>query len=213
MNINQILRKGFENTGDVRFATTWEVPNTSHYLPLHVNTGEAIVYWGDGTSNTYTSADIVSYDSVNHNYASSGMKKIMIEGDDVTWDFNATGTKDRLLTIHFGYQLKFRRFSCRSCNNLELISGKIQPSAYAKSMYLDMADGFSWCPTLKFIPNDFFDDCPNHVILYKAFMQCVGLSGNAPPLWNYYPSGDGCFKDCFSLDNYEDIPNDWKQLP
>ncbi|MFA9381568.1 MAG: hypothetical protein ACERKO_10970, partial [Acetanaerobacterium sp.] len=45
-----------------------------------------------------------------------------------------------------------------------------------------------------------------------AFKGCVNLTGEAPPLWNLYPSLDGteCFHGCTGLDNYDDIPAEWK---
>lgn len=43
-----------------------------------------------------------------------------------------------------------------------------------------------------------------------AFSECERLTGEAPELWNYGRSGVGCFLGCTLLDNYNDIPEEWK---
>ena len=79
----------------------------------------------------------------------------------------------------------------------------------------------SGCTSLESIPEGLFDNCPNVTSFVGTFSQCTKLSGKAPELWkrgnnsqeNEYegnPYGNGCFKDCNNLNNYNEIPDFWK---
>ena len=84
---------------------------------------------------------------------------------------------------------------------------------------------FMGCKKLTSIPEMLFDNCTNvksfgastldetsFNVNMGTFAYCTSLTGKAPELWNrsnvtsyYY-----CFRDCTGLDNYSEIPDDWK---
>ena len=47
---------------------------------------------------------------------------------------------------------------------------------------------------------------------YETFRGCSNLRGTSPALWISHSSanGGGCFADCNKLDNYSEIPDQWK---
>ena len=47
---------------------------------------------------------------------------------------------------------------------------------------------------------------------YETFKGCSKLTGTAPTLWMQFSnaSGGACFNGCTKLDNYADIPDQWK---
>lgn len=62
------------------------------------------------------------------------------------------------------------------------------------------------------IPANLFNSCTKNNSFGGTFAYCTSLTGKAPELWNrsnvtsyYY-----CFRDCTGLENYDDIPDDWK---
>ena len=83
---------------------------------------------------------------------------------------------------------------------------------------------FSECNNLTTIGEGIFDGCSNVTNFEGTFRNCSNLVGKAPELWlrvedgteeNGYigiPDGNECFGGCTKLDNYEDIPDYWKQL-
>lgn len=80
---------------------------------------------------------------------------------------------------------------------------------------------FGGCSKLTSIPEGLFDKCTKvtnfgytrssgHVV--GVFKHCSNLTGTAPELWNRgnVTSYSEAFKNCTKLDNYNDIPDDWK---
>ena len=70
---------------------------------------------------------------------------------------------------------------------------------------------------------DLFDNCPNVEVWglentdsryagRGTFYNCISLTGKAPELWNRDNVKDNffCFYNCTNLENYDDIPDDWK---
>lgn len=65
-------------------------------------------------------------------------------------------------------------------------------------------------------------ELPNEMFNYNAIQElnadmtfCFGSArtshtGAAYPLWEYTSNGNACYSQCFDLDNYNDIPDDWK---
>ena len=47
---------------------------------------------------------------------------------------------------------------------------------------------------------------------YETFRGCSNITGTAPSLWTQFSNanGGGCFGGCTKLDNYADIPDQWK---
>ena len=71
---------------------------------------------------------------------------------------------------------------------------------------------FYGCLGLTSIPTGLFDNIQNATDFSACFFYCYNLRGNAPELWNKYPSADGtrCFYMCSRLSNYSNIPSAWK---
>ncbi len=73
-------------------------------------------------------------------------------------------------------------------------------------------NAFRQCPNLTSIPEGLFDNNTAVTTFNTAFYQVTNLTGLAPELWLRVPepTGIGCFSGCTGLDNYGDIPADWK---
>lgn len=71
---------------------------------------------------------------------------------------------------------------------------------------------FALCNNLVTFPVDLFDNCLSATSFRSCFSGSSNIDGNAPELWNDYPDANGtnCFYACTGLDNYDDIPVDWK---
>ena len=53
---------------------------------------------------------------------------------------------------------------------------------------------------------------PNITTFTECFTGCSKLTGNAPTLWSQFSGAERvrCFQGCTKLDNYADIPEQWK---
>ena len=82
---------------------------------------------------------------------------------------------------------------------------------------------FQGCTNLTTIGEGIFDGCNSVTDYRRTFRGCDRLTGKAPELWligtnseeNGYqgnPDGLNCFAGCEGLDNYEEIPNYWKNF-
>lgn len=62
------------------------------------------------------------------------------------------------------------------------------------------------------IPEGLFSNCPNVTNFDNTFSDCSGLTGSAPELWKRtnVTKYSECFERCTNLDNYSDIPDNWK---
>lgn len=77
---------------------------------------------------------------------------------------------------------------------------------------------FAECKQLTQIPPRLFDNALNIESFEFTFADCDALTGLAPELWlrettNPDINGVGCFDNCTSLSNYDDIPSPWKSNP
>ena len=83
---------------------------------------------------------------------------------------------------------------------------------------------FRHCYNLTTIGENIFEGCTNVEDYGHTFSGCGKISGKAPELWllgtnseeNDYqgnPDGLNCFAGCRSLDNYDEIPDYWKNVP
>ena len=83
---------------------------------------------------------------------------------------------------------------------------------------------FEYCNNLTTIGKGVFDGCTNVENYRHTFLYCESLTGKAPELWltgnnseeNDYrgnPDGSNCFFGCRGLDNYDEIPDYWKDMP
>lgn len=98
---------------------------------------------------------------------------------------NCTGITGELTGAHFRYNTKLK---------------DISNAFYNSSIESITSDLFT--PEYNPLINDFT----------STFKGLVNLTGEAPELWNKYPSAarNECFKDCSNLTNYNSIPESWK---
>ena len=72
------------------------------------------------------------------------------------------------------------------------------------------------------IPENLFATCTKVKNFGGTFARCENLTGNAPELWLRVPNGEekeyrgipkgnGCFRECENLTNYEQIPTYWRE--
>ena len=73
----------------------------------------------------------------------------------------------------------------------------------------DFSSAFSGTPITS-IPEHLFDKCNNIRDIIFCFSNCKNLTGNAPELWLREINGRNCFYNCTNLDNYDEIPDFWK---
>ena len=68
-----------------------------------------------------------------------------------------------------------------------------------------------------------FEGCKSVESYRNTFRGCYNLKGKAPKLWltgdnseeNGYggtPDGENCFNGCTGLENYDEIPEYWKNM-
>ena len=85
----------------------------------------------------------------------------------------------------------------------------------------NFAGTFGDCISITSIPSGLFDKCTKvtdfgHTRydgnIVGVFADCTNLTGNAPELWKRtnVTSYQKAFAECKKLNNYADIPDDWK---
>ena len=83
---------------------------------------------------------------------------------------------------------------------------------------------FSGCSNLETIGEHMFEGCTSVESYRFTFIGCGNLTGKAPELWltgdnseeNGFkgtPDGENCFMGCEGLENYDEIPEYWKNAP
>ena len=104
------------------------------------------------------------------------------------------------------------------CSNLETIGDY----AFANCSSVEsFRQCFYGCTSLETIGEHMFEGCESVKSYEITFHGCTSLTGKAPELWltgtnsegNYYagePDGRNCFLGCTGLENYDDIPDYWK---
>lgn len=67
------------------------------------------------------------------------------------------------------------------------------------------------------VPDNLFRGCDNLVDFSNCFYGCNDMRGRTPKvdgleLWERFPDANGqfCFYECTGLDNYDEIPEEWK---
>lgn len=97
-----------------------------------------------------------------------------------------------------------------NCTSLKELPGVLFVSN--NSMIFDnLCNG---CNSLEYVPETFFDFCPNVFSVTKAFYGCYSITSKVPQLWErewvgsrYY---EECYRSCYNAENYDDIPSGWK---
>ena len=81
----------------------------------------------------------------------------------------------------------------------------------------DFDGTFKQCIGLTSIPINLFDNCLNATRFYGTFEGCVNLKGKSIDLWNRNTEyvnenrgGNGCYRWCENLEDYNSIPDYWK---
>lgn len=95
------------------------------------------------------------------------------------------------------------------CTNLNSIPNNLF-NAFVNVTTFDFC--FSRCPNIISIPPELFINCTSVNTIAWCFEGDTGLTGDAPALWEQYPSADGtmCFAECNGLSNYFSIPMNWR---
>ena len=99
------------------------------------------------------------------------------------------------------------------CN---LLTGGLDGQLFARCSKLKTCSGtFYGCSGLDGeLSGALFSDTnnPNITTFVECFLGCSKLTGNAPTLWSQFSGAERvrCFNGCTKLDNYADIPEQWK---
>ena len=107
------------------------------------------------------------------------------------------------------------------CSNLETIGDYAFANCSSVTSFEGMFRDFE---NLTTIGEHMFEGCESVESYRWTFSGCYNLTGKAPELWltgdnseeNDYagtPDGGNCFRGCTGLENYEEIPEYWKNRP
>lgn len=186
------------------FITTWNMTAGEFTLPTQNYNYDCAIDWGDGTSSSHTSGNPI------HTYASDGEYQIKISGSYAGFYFWAGGSAvQKIIEVNQWGSVNLQGFYGAFANALNLIT---IPNKLPKMNILNLASAFSGCISLMINPEHLFDDITNVGILGGFLFNCISLTGNAPKLWEMFPSVEGlnCFYNCTNLSNYDEIPDYWK---
>ena len=92
---------------------------------------------------------------------------------------------------------------------------------FANCPYIECFEStFSGCTSLTTIPQELFGNCPNANNFQLTFSGCSNLTGKSIQLWkegrkkiDENNGGAGCYAYCEKLDDYNEIPSYWKDVP
>ena len=96
------------------------------------------------------------------------------------------------------------------------LAGGLDGQLFARCNKLTTArESFHGCSGLKGEMSGALFTATNNPLLtdfYETFRGCSNIIGTAPSLWTQFSNanGGGCFGGCTKLDNYTDIPDQWK---
>lgn len=194
--------------------------------------------WGDGTVETYAHK---ANTAVSHTYSSLGRYDIKITGNlkkIVKQNVITTGLITKIKSfgeVNVGEIIIIKQpIDClpvpseKSFENLTSFSLRysdienIPDNFFANAPLLTgLPAGFIGAKNLKTIPENCFSIDIALTNISQAFEGCMNLRGNAPELWNSskYPNvniisnSNGSFYGCQKLNNYEEIPDEWKADP
>ena len=98
------------------------------------------------------------------------------------------------------------------CN---LLTGTLDAQLFANNGNLtNVNNAFRGCGGLNEISGLLFSNSKNPKITNfdETFRGCGNLTGSAPTLWSQFANAEGlyCFNGCTKLDNYDEIPEQWK---
>ena len=115
--------------------------------------------------------------------------------------------------------ISFKR-AFNGCSNLEIIGDYAFANCSSVTSFEGMFRDFE---NLTTIGEHMFEGCKSVESYRNTFSGCYNLKGKAPKLWltgdnseeNGYggtPDGGGCFNGCTGLENYDEIPEYWKNV-
>lgn len=213
--------------------TIWEVSRTTAITYRFSALGH--VDWGDGTSTDYDTWYSGNTYNAEHTFEPgtfritvSGKEHGVQHGNPVNVKFYPV----RLVQIGTDIMHCYRLFM--SCSNVVLADGvRIPDISSIASMLAGTAitslpasmkipasvtsanGAFQNCTKLGSVATGVFDNLlhATHSVDVRSMLSgCVDLAGVAPALWTnpLLTQHTGCFAGCTKLDNYDDIPADWK---
>ena len=133
VDLSQTAPNQFVFTIDTENTSSGSSLNTQFMMPL-VSSGtyNAVVNWGDGSSDTITS---YNQQEVTHTYTSAGQYEISIEGTLQGWQFNNAGDKLKMLDVkQWGVLDLSTAASFFGCTNLDS-SATDAPTVSSTSLY------------------------------------------------------------------------------
>ena len=115
--------------------------------------------------------------------------------------------------------ISFKR-AFNGCSNLEIIGDYAFANCSSVTSFEGMFRDFE---NLTTIGEHMFEGCKSVESYRNTFSGCYNLKGKAPKLWltgdnseeNGYggtPDGGSCFNGCTGLENYDEIPEYWKNV-
>ena len=196
----------------INFETEWTFAEETTITVPVTGTVDVYIDYGDGTKENITTANPT------HTYQNEGKYIMKISGKCDKFSYNIS-TRDYLTGLkkwgclnnsYYG----FGDFIGGGVYNAKNMVGSI-PAPHDKSFQkiTTFSETFLNCTGLTGnIPEALFANCPNVTNFDNTFSDCSGLTGSAPELWKRtnVTKYSECFERCTNLDNYSDIPDNWK---
>ena len=199
VDLSQTAPNQFVFTIDTENTSSGSSLNTQFMMPL-VSSGtyNAVVNWGDGSSDTITS---YNQQEVTHTYTSAGQYEISIEGTLQGWQFNNAGDKLKMLDVkQWGVLDLSTAASFFGCTNLDA-SATDAPTVSSTSFDTMFRD----CTNFNGDIGNW--DVSSVTTFSSSFRDCVSFNKsinewNVSNVTNFYRA----FRGCKSLD--QDL-NSW----
>jgi len=155
------------------FSSTWDTTKVGTSTPLQIQIpfstfiGDTVVYWGDGSNNTYTSSDS---GSKTHTYLSGGVYKVTIKGKFNCFRFNNTGDKLKIINISSWGSAIFSNTSLfYGCSNLDITATN------APKIQTTLSLMFALCTSLTSLDMSKWDTS-SVTTMFASFVQCTSLT-------------------------------------
>ena len=192
------------------FVSTWRTTADAETITVPTRSGYAYdctVDWGDGTVETLSGYDDAKW---THEYATAGDYDVTISGTFETIYFNRGGDRLKLIAIpnlgSVGWKSLHEAFW--GCENLLSVAGGDTSEVVSFRAALDN------CYDLETVDTSGWDTSSVETFLV-SFKRCWSLTSYMPPdkFWDRVPAVPEhreCFYDATNIENYADIPADWK---
>ena len=166
-----------------------------------------IVDWGDGTSNTLTSANYGTNDTraSMHDYAEAGIYQITITADKAHWEktylyskqFSASSSNNSEVCLYW-----FRRTLLTVDSIIPKVKGcfVLEDTPYIQDNSFNYM--FHACEKLTSIPSGLFDNNPDTTSFGQCFYRCTNLQAIPSGLFDKHTNAlifSSCFNSCDSI--------------